>query len=756
MPSEFKKRALVSNRAPIAATSSIVGFALALVAAVWLTGYRQLQDSHQLMRHETAMKVGNLAVAFEQNVAITASDLDRLLMYLRQMRSRADSETTWQTLVEESYTVADQAVQIAVMDKAGRMITSTAMLYPKAPVDLSDREHFLFHAHSNQDVLFISRPMIGRASGKPSVQFARRLSEADGSFAGVVVISLDPEYVTRTYSKLNLGSGGGLALIGTDGIVRAGTGRYQRMIGSGFREGTHLQSLTSRSPDTRIELEQHGDNRKIVATRRLTSYPLEVVVAIDDVTSSEAWAAAEQAYLVWSIGLSILIISIMSVAVFWQRRAEEALIRLARHDNLTGLANRFKFQTEIAAEMRAVGDGGGFALHLLDLNDFKFVNDTFGHPIGDKLLCAVSDRLVANCRASDLVTRLGGDEFAIIQRNVASDAFAVAFAERICSQLAEPFEVEGKQINIGASIGLALAPTDAKTDSDLINAADIALYCAKTSSSHGVCRYRSEMTETLHDQRELERDLKRALKGNELMLHYQPIVDLQSGKTVGFEALLRWQHSTRGMVSPATFIPIAEQTGCINEIGEWVIRRACEDAASWPSDLQVAINCSPMQFRDGMLPAAIERALSESGLPPSRLEIEITESALMSHDSATLSQLTDISSKGVTLSMDDFGTGYSSLSYLQNYPFSCIKIDRSFVQSLDGTASKIVIITAIVQLATSLGLRTIAEGIETREQLERLRAIGCKGGQGYLFSKPLPVEQAIRAFGPEAEKSHAA
>lgn len=743
------------NRLPTAATCSIIGFALALVVAIWLTGHRQLEDGQRLMRQEVAMKAGNLAVAFEQNVAITASDLDRLLLYIRQMRTRAGADTPWQTLVKETYTVADQAVQIAVIDKDGQMLTSTAMLYPKQRVDLSDREHYLFHLNSTADELYISKPMIGRASGKASVQFARRLKNSDGSFAGVIVVSLDPEYVTRNYSQINLGRGGGLALLGTDGIVRAGTGRYHSMLGQGFREGTHLRSIASRSAETRIEMVQHDDGRKIVAARRLPSYPLEVVVTLDDVETSTAWTAAEQAFVVWSTGLSLLILLVMGIAVFWQRRTESFLLRVARHDNLTGLANRLSFQTELEATLRTSAERG-FALHLLDLDDFKPVNDTHGHQVGDKLLCAVSERLLANRRGQDIVARLGGDEFAIIQRDVYCDADATSFAERMCAVMAKPYQIDGIEIVVGVSIGVARAPGDASSASDLINAADLALYCVKTNGGHGMCRYRDAIAETLHEERQLERDLQIALSRDELTLHYQVIVDLEARMPVGYEALLRWNHPIRGLVPPSVFIPIAERTGLINEIGAWTLRRACLDAASWPESLSVAVNCSPVQFRDRTLPAVIERALSEARLPASRLELEITESTLMDHDATTLSQLTELSRLGVSLSMDDFGTGYSSLSYLQSYPFSCLKIDRSFVQSLDGTDSKLSIVSAIVQLANSLGLKTIAEGIETAEQLDRLRMIGCKEAQGYLFSKPVPVEQALRANNQALELRDAA
>jgi diguanylate cyclase (GGDEF)-like protein len=727
--------------ASTAATASSIGFAFALIGMVWLHGYQQLGDSHEMMRRELAIKAANLAVAFEHNVAVTSNDLDRLLIYLRHSRYLAGDDITWQSLIKEPFTIAEQSVQIAVTDKNGMMITSTAMLYPKEPVDLSDREHFKFHLNSKQDVLFISKPVVGRASGKRSVQYARRLTEPDGSFAGILVVSLDPEYVTRTYSKLDLGATGGLVLNGSDGIVRAGTGSFQAAIGMGFREGTPLKTLESRDPETHIEIQRFPDGRKIVATRQVMGYPLEVVVAIEDVESASGWTAAQQSLLAWSTGISCMVLVVLLLAVAWQRRTDSILLHVAKNDSLTGLANRLSFHSELSDALRT--SSSGIALHVVDLDGFKQVNDSFGHPTGDKILVAVSERLLLNVRSTDIVARLGGDEFAILQRNVGTDDSAESLASRICRSVGQPFVVDGNTIKIGASVGIARAPDDAETVDDLFSAADIALYSAKSQGGRIFRRFCNSMNLTVQDHRELERELKLAIEDDRLTLHYQPIICINSRKVVGFEALLRWVHKERGFVPPSIFIPLAERTGVIDEIGAWVIARACQDAAKWPDDLGVAVNCSPIQFSRGTLPACIAEALKDSGLEPSRLDIEITESTLMQHDNATLNQLQEIRNLGVHLSMDDFGTGYSSLSYLQTYPFSSLKIDRSFIQSLNGSDNKTAIIKSIVNLANTLEMKTVAEGIETAEQLAVIGALGCAQAQGYLFARPAPVEEAI-------------
>lgn len=727
-----------------AATLSSTVFALALISVVWLQGYRQLGERREMMRKELALKAANLAVAFEHNVAISANDLDRLLVFLRQYRYRIGDSFPWQELVKEPFTFADQAVQIAVIDDRGQMVTSTAMLYPKEPVDLSDREHFRFHAASDRDELFISKPLIGRASGKISVQFARRLSRPDGAFAGVIVVSLDPEYVTRTYSKLNLGANGGLSLNGSDGIVRAGTGRFAPTVGRGYREGNLLTTLAARDADTRLEVQRFTDGVKVVATRRVANYPLEVVVAIDDVEADATWSDAQQVYVAWSAGITALILMVLCLAVFWQRRTDGVLHRMAERDSLTGLANRLSFQGSLERVLAAGDRGqGGIALLTIDLDGFKLVNDTYGHPTGDKLLAAVGARMMSKVRETDVVARLGGDEFAIIQYGATSDEDASALASRLCKALGKPFVIDGKSLQIGASIGSALAPRDARTSVDLVTASDLALYSAKALGGSIHRPYSRAVSHDVQESRSLERDLRRALQCCELQLHYQPIVAIATGKVVGFEALLRWNNAARGLVSPAVFIPVAERSGIIDEIGAWVIERACLDAASLPADLAVSVNCSPVQFIRRTLPESVAGSLAQSGLAPARLKLEITESTLMRHDAATLDQLNEITSLGVMLAMDDFGTGYSSLSYLQSYPFECIKIDRSFVQALDSSNSRPAIFKAIVAMARSLDMATIAEGIETEAQLKLVASMGCTQAQGYLFSKPVPFEDAL-------------
>jgi diguanylate cyclase (GGDEF)-like protein len=377
----------------------------------------------------------------------------------------------------------------------------------------------------------------------------------------------------------------------------------------------------------------------------------------------------------------------------------------------------------------------------LDLDNFKQVNDTMGHPVGDGLLVAVADRLSACVREVDTVARLGGDEFAIIQLGARQPDDAEVLAARIVAAFLQPFEVGGHQIMTGVSIGVAVAPGDGASYETLMRDADIALYLAKTEGGGRVRFFEAEMDSRIHIRRLLELDLQVAISRKEFELYYQPLVSLITDKIIGFEALLRWHHPVRGLVSPMDFIPVAEETGMIVTIGEWVLHTACFEAENWPDDITVAVNLSPVQFKKGDLVGTVQAALAASGLRPDRLELEITESVFLRDTVGTLTALRQLRAMGIGVALDDFGTGYSSLSYLHSFPFSKIKIDQSFVRDLMTNHESMSIVRAVTGLGKSLGIKTIAEGVETREQLDKLRDKGCDEVQGYFFSRPRPASE---------------
>jgi diguanylate cyclase (GGDEF)-like protein len=430
-----------------------------------------------------------------------------------------------------------------------------------------------------------------------------------------------------------------------------------------------------------------------------------------------------------------------------QRQSELKIEYMAHHDALTDLANRVLLNERLEQALGSrLHREHMVAVHHLDLDQFKAVNDTFGHGAGDKLLRTVADRLRELVRETDTVARMGGDEFVIVQAPITDPAQATSLAQDIIRLMSEPFDVDGHQSVVGSSIGIAVGPGDGLTPEKLLRNADLALYRAK-GDGRGMFRFfEPAMDLQMQTRRMMEQDLRRALAAGEFELYYQPVVNLASRAISGFEALIRWNHPTEGIIAPAKFIPLAEEIGFIVPIGEWVIRQACATAAQWPKNLHVAVNISAAQFRSPSLMQHIVGALAASGLLPSRLEIEITETVLLQNRETTLEILHQLRTLGVRIAMDDFGTGYSSLTYLQCFPFDKIKIDRSFVKDITENNSSLNIVRAVAALASGMGMTTTAEGVETREQLDSITSEGCTEMQGFLFSKPLPAGEIDRVF----------
>src|SRR5450631_2639465 len=433
-----------------------------------------------------------------------------------------------------------------------------------------------------------------------------------------------------------------------------------------------------------------------------------------------------------------------------QKRAEERVAYAANVDALTGLPNRKVFCEQLEQELKRVQRGERLALLYLDLDYLKQVNDTLGHAAGDKLLKGVADRLRGCVRDLDVVARLGGDEFAIIQKLLDQPADAAALAMRIRDAIREPFDLDGHQVTVDVSIGISIAPNDAMELDELMKTADIALYEAKNTGRGTYCFYAPEMNARLQAHDKLERDLQSAFANGEFELFYQPIVSLDDDKITSFEALLRWNHPERGLVSPDEFVPVAEDMGLIIPLGEWVLRTACAEAATWPDNIQVAVNISSVQLTNKNLVNAVVGAIAAAGIEPSRLELEITESVLIENTAANLATLKSLHDLGVQFAMDDFGTGYSSLSYLLSFPFHKIKIDKCFIAALSDKSESHAIVRAITDLARSLKLKVTAEGVETEQQLQQVRLLGCTEMQGYLLSAPRRAAEILQFFTPRA------
>ena len=436
------------------------------------------------------------------------------------------------------------------------------------------------------------------------------------------------------------------------------------------------------------------------------------------------------------------------------RRANEKIAHLAHYDALTDLPNRVLFREQIERELEKAVGGQQFALLYIDIDEFKSINDSLGHHVGDELLKAVAARIKGSTKPTDLIARLGGDEFAVIQTAVGSRADVVEFVTRIHDAIRQPYQCLGHQLSTDASIGIALAPQDGTDLDQLIKSADLAMYGAKAEGRRTHRFFEPAMDARAKARLTMEQDLRHAMLDGAFEIHYQPLLDLRSNEVAGCEALLRWRHPERGMVSPAEFIPLAEETGLINELGDWVLQTACAEAAAWPSYIRLAVNVSPIQLKSQTLALRITNALATSGLPPHRLEIEITEAVLIHDDETALTILHQLRAIGVRIALDDFGTGFSSLSYLKRFPFDKIKIDRCFVSDIevDGSAA---IVQAVVNIAASRNMTTTAEGVETESQREILRRLGCTQMQGYLFSAPKPAADVRRLLGIRSKTARA-
>jgi diguanylate cyclase (GGDEF)-like protein len=397
--------------------------------------------------------------------------------------------------------------------------------------------------------------------------------------------------------------------------------------------------------------------------------------------------------------------------------------------------------------------GKGVAMLCIDLDNFKSVNDTLGHPCGDHLLQRVAERIRGVMGDEGSAARLGGDEFAILQSNVAEPAEVAALARRFLAEIGEPFDVMGHQVLIGASVGIALAPGDGDDADRVLKNADLALYRAKADGKGAFRFFEAEMDARVQARRRLEMDLRQAMLAGALEVHYQPLVQLESGQVSGLEALVRWPHPERGFIPPSEFIPVAEETGLISSLGAYVLHQACTDATKWPAHIKLAVNLSPLQFRTGNLFVAVKQALEQTGLSPKRLDLEITETLLLEKADHVLATLHALRALGVGISMDDFGTGYSSLSYLRSFPFDKIKIDRSFVHDLGSNPEGQAIVRAILSLGLSLGISITAEGVETDADLACLKAAGCHEGQGYLFSRAQPQTEILKLLATQPQQA---
>ncbi|HEX4892573.1 MAG TPA: EAL domain-containing protein [Hyphomicrobiaceae bacterium] len=853
---------------------SAVYFGAAMIALSWIAVLLLTTTERKAAISSVSQDTANLSRAFEENVVRTVHDIDRTLLLLRRAHQANPEGLDWPAQLKGALVANDTTVQLAVIGADGLLIATDLEIKTGQAIRLDDRLHFRVHADADDDFLYISKPVLGRASGKWTVQFTRRLIDGSGRFAGVVVASFDPGHFARFYESVQVGQGGSVLLVGLDGVIRAGGGTAK--LGTQLPHDDLLAELRRRDSGTVMIPSREAAPARIASFRKVRGYPLAVVVAADEAQPDSSWQRNRGLYVGSGVALTLASLLMMAIGLRRTRRlietqcqlgeksrqlevtldnitqgilmveptgkigvmnsrcsellglpkafsarrgatyadlidhleaegefatepdsklldhirsheaaalipayertrpdgtvleirnkalpdggfvrtltditerrsAEAKIVHLARHDPLTGVANRAVLRQRLDEAAADLANGYHFAVLMIDLDHFKSINDTYGHLIGDKLLSEVAERLRALVRTGDLVARLGGDEFAIIAHDISMPGQAAALAERVGRAGKQPFQIDGQTLLIGTSIGIALAPQDGSRVQDLLHAADLALYAAKSSGRATYRLFSPEMEDAQRARLSLETDLRTAVAKEQFELHYQPIKAIASDEVTAYEALIRWRHPMRGMVPPLDFIALAEETGLIIPIGAWVLRKACQDMSRSGLPGRVAVNLSPLQFRDKDLLETVMDALHGSGLPAHRLEIEITESTLLHNDELTSQQLTALRDLGVHITMDDFGTGYSSLGYLLSYPIDSIKIDRSFVRGLGENANSTAIIRAITMLASSLGMSTTAEGVETEGQLALLRELGCSEAQGFLFSRPKPAPEILPA-----------
>lgn len=654
-------------------------------------------------------------------------------------------------------------IEAAFLTNADGLTVASTRAWPQPVFSIAERPHFrVLHDNPDRDS-YLSSPARNVQTRTWNIYITRRLRSEEGRFLGIVGVGLSMTRLEAFLGRIAPGSGSSVAIWRRDGYLMARSPPAPDIVGRRMEHvAANFQELLGRSGSgSRRTVGAVDAAERVYAARALTSYPAVVAVSRTVAEVLALWhrqvaqTAAALACLAIAIAVTVLlrIRQLRSQVLLEQaqtevrvlasqRQAEAIIAHLAHHDALTGLANRTLLRIHLDEAVARARRGEAAAVLCLDLDDFKDVNDTLGHTVGDQLLQAVTQRLRSGMRETDTVARLGGDEFAVVQTALTQGSDAGLLAQRLIDSLGAPYDIDGHHILVGVSVGIALTPGDGLDSDQLLRNADMALYRAKGAGRGCFRYYEPEMNAHAQLRRLLQLDLQRALEAREFALHYQPQVDLATRGVTGFEALLRWHHPERGLIMPERFIPLAEETRAIVPLGEWVLRQACQEAAGWPGGQKVAVNLSPVQFAHGRLPEAVAAALRFSGLDPARLELEITEMVLLRDTEATLAALHELRALGVAVALDDFGTGYASLGYLQRFPFDRVKIDRSFIRKLGQSKESDAIVRSIIDLCAAISMATTAEGVETEEQAGILRADGCREAQGYLFGRPSATAEA--------------
>jgi diguanylate cyclase (GGDEF)-like protein len=728
--------------------------AFCLLTAIWGTTLSVLKVRRADAEHAAAVSSRELLGTYEAQVVRALGQIDETLNLVKFWPERAAHGHTLADLKDKGLLPPDLLFTVSIADANGVIVESTRPAELKSVADQDT-----YRKQLDSDVFFIG-PIPRGPTGDARLQFSRRLSGPNGAFDGVVIVAVAADYFVSGYDAAKLGGHGVLGLVGVDGVFRVRRSGDFEVSGDAIDYASAVAGADSDETDVAVTISRWDGVRRWTSARELYGFPLAVLVGLSVDEQMIVARAQMRTTLGWAAFGSLLVVTLAGLLgrMSWQLaqgRAREGETKLkhaerveylAYHDGLTGLPNRSMFSKALSQSIsEAHRYDRRLAVAFLDLDRFKQINDTLGHEAGDQLLKEVATRLKGCVRDSDTVARLGGDEFVVLLPQLEDEKYAAIVAQKILAAAARPFSLMGQEFRVTASIGISTYPQDGLDEQTLTKNADIAMYQAKAEGKNNFQFYSEKLNANSLERLTLESSLRHALERNEFRLHYQAKRDIASGRITGMEALLRWEHPDLGTVAPMQFIPVAEETGLIVPIGKWVLRTVCLQSIAWQKQglpaLSIAVNMTARQFLDEQLLNDVATILQETGMAPQLLEIELNESLLIHDVENTMRILTGLKGIGVRIAVDDFGTGYSSLAMLQRFPLDTIKIDRSLMRDFLGTTDHTGLADAIIAMGKSLSLTVVAQGVETKEQADHLRAHACDELQGFYFKKPLPVDE---------------
>jgi diguanylate cyclase (GGDEF)-like protein len=741
--------------------------AVLLLSVVWTATVEFVKARFSEAQREAALSNRELLDTYEAQVVRALHEIDQSLNLIKYWHDRDGGRRTLAELKERGLLLPDLLFTVSIADRRGTIIDSTAAL-PQASV----AEEEYFRTQRDSDAFFVGRPPRG-AADETNLQFSRRLSAADGSFDGVVIVKVGAGYFVSGYETAKLGEHGVLAIVGVDGIVRVRRSGEAQFAGDAVNYGTVISHVAALDSEPTITANSWDGVKRWTSARELYGFPLAILVGLS-VEEQLATARREAHTYWWRAGAGSLLVVVLTVLLgrlSWQlaqSRLREGEIKLehakrveylAYHDGLTGLPNRSMFSKLLSQSIsEAHRYGRRLAVAFLDLDHFKQINDTLGHDAGDQLLQEVAKRLKLCVRESDTVARLGGDEFVVLLPELSDVKHAALIAEKILSAVARPFTLIGHEFRVTASIGISAYPLDGLDEQTLTKNADVAMYQAKAEGKNNFQFYCKSLNANSLERLTLESSLRHALEHQEFRLRYQAKRDMHSGRITGMEALLRWEHPDLGLVAPMQFIPVAEESSLMLPIGKWVLRTACAQNVAWQKAgaprLKMAVNLTGRQFFDEHLIEDVTAILDSTGMDAHLLEFEISERLLIRDVESTLRVLTRLKRLGIGIAIDDFGTGYLSLATLQRFPLNTIKIDRSLVAGLCAGAENMAFAESVIAMGKNLSLTVVAQGVETRAQAEFLRDHACDELQGFYLCRPLPPDEFAQLLLADEAEGH--